>query len=179
MQLPPAKIRSAVVSGRFGLAGRSQLHYLLIQATTPGVGQGITSRWVARQCTPCHQSHPSSCFLYPSTFPPSPHLPECLWWERLPWEVWVSSAPETAWVALLLMNSHSSARKSASVCVPLIVSTPKEKFSGRQISSQSYSCKQMASPVQVRLQSTPAVLVEEKWVRPCSLSSRSLTLIEV
>lgn len=67
MQPRPAKISSAVVSGRFGVGGCSELHYLLIQATTPGVGQGITNRWVAEQCTPCHQSHiPAHVFSIPA-----------------------------------------------------------------------------------------------------------------
>jgi len=46
MQPSPDKISSAVVSGRFGIAGCSELHHLLIQATTFGMGQGVTSRWV-------------------------------------------------------------------------------------------------------------------------------------
>lgn len=63
------------------------------------------------------KSHPSSCFLHASTcflqhlicLNASCNLP---WWE-----VWVSSTPVTAWAASLLINSCSSARKSACVCL--------------------------------------------------------------
>lgn len=62
-------------------------------------------------------SHPHSHFFpFHQTFSPLLCLNACRvhsWWESQPRQVWVSSAPETPWVAFPLINSCSSVRKSA------------------------------------------------------------------
>lgn len=183
---PPAKICSTIMHSRFGLGGCSKFHCVLTQATTPGVEQGITSRWVAEQCPPWHQSH-----ILVQLFPIPAHVFSTISW------MFLGMTPGRR-ASLGNLGAHQqnffirdhmsglSTSKETELCegTASVCPTSDIHFTFYLLGKIEWLKDFLAElwlqaqgrPGASEHQSSPLELSEEKWVRPCSLSHLGLWL---